>query len=330
MGMDEQPIRWGILGTGGIAGLFAKDLRLTGRELVAVGSRTEDAAAQFATRFAIPHAHARYEDLAADPTVDVIYVATPHSSHAENALLALRHGKHVLVEKPFTLNAAQAQAVVDEAAARGLLVLEAMWARFLPHMVRVREIIAAGTLGPLRTVMADHGQVLPTDPAHRLNNPALGGGALLDLGIYPVSLTMDLLGPPSEIFAVARPTATGVDAQTAVLFNYASGAQALLQTALDTLGPTRASIIGTAGRIEIPGAWYEPAAFDVFDRSGALVEHWAQPVAGRGMQYQAFEVERCLRAGLTASPLLPPAQSVAIMAIMDAIRAQIGLRYPGE
>jgi predicted dehydrogenase len=295
----------------------------------AVGSRSRGSAERFAADFSIPNSYSSYEDLVADPTVDVIYVATPHPFHAENALLALRNGKHVLIEKPFTLNAAQAREVVEEADKRGLLVLEAMWTRFLPHMIRVREIIAQGTIGKVMTVIADHGQLLSSDPQHRLNNPALGGGALLDLAIYPVSLSVDILGMPSEIYAVARPTTTGVDAQTSMLFNYASGSQALLQAALDALGPMRASIIGTAGRIEIPGVWYSPTPFDVFDSGGKLIEHWEQPTVGRGMQYEALEVENCLRQGLTSSSLMPPAQSVAIMEMLDKIREQIGLRYAG-
>lgn len=327
---SQKPIRWGILGTGGIARLFTKDLLLNGMSVQAVGSRSRDSAERFASEFSIPDRHASYEELAANPSVDVIYVATPHTFHAENALLALRHGKHVLIEKPFTLNAAQAQAVVEEADKSGLLVLEAMWTRFLPHMLRVREIIASGTIGTVRTVMADHGQLLPSDPLHRLNNPSLGGGALLDLGIYPVSLAVDILGIPSEIHAIARRTPTDVDAQISVLFNYESGSHAMLQAALDARGPMRASIIGSEGRIEIQGVWYEPAIFDVFDRANKIVEHWEQPVKGRGMQYEAMEVENCLRRGDISSRLLPPLQSLAIMGILDSIREQIGLQYPDE
>jgi predicted dehydrogenase len=248
-------------------------LRLNGMVVQAVGSRAPGSAKRFASHFAIPNWYSSYEELAADPSVDVIYVATPHSLHAENALLALRYGKHVLIEKPFTVNAAQARAVVEEASRRGLLVLEAMWTRFLPHMIRVRQIIAQGKIGQVRTVIADHGQVLSTDPEHRLNNPALGGGALLDLGIYPVSLAVDILGLPAEVQAISRPTATGVDAQISMLFSYDNGSHALLQACLDARGPMRASIIGSEGRIEISSVWYEPAPFDVYDRADKLVEH---------------------------------------------------------
>lgn len=330
MGAAQKPVRWGILGTGWIAQLFTNDLRLNGMHVQAVGSRSGEAAQSFGSRFEIPNRHASYEELAADPEVDAIYVATPHTSHAENALLALRHGKHVLVEKPFTLNASQAQEIVSEGEKRGLLVLEAMWTRFLPHMLRIREIIAEGTLGEIRTVIADHGQLLSADPAHRLNNPDLGGGALLDLGIYPVSLAVDMLGLPSEIHAASRSGATGVDAQISLLLNYNGAAHALLQAALDARGPMRASIIGAKARIEIQGVWYEPSSFDVYDRNNVAIEHFAWPVVGRGMQYEALEVERCIRDGRIASDLMPPAQSVAIMQILDSVREQIGLRYPGE
>jgi predicted dehydrogenase len=325
-----QSIGWGILGTGGIAQAFTNELRLNGLNVAAVGSRARSSAVQFATSFGIRRWYSSYEDLVADPSVDIVYIATPNTYHAANALLALHHGKPVLIEKPFTLNATQARAVVEEADRRNLLVLEAMWTRFLPHMLRVREIIVEGAIGEVRTVIADHGQLLPGDPEHRVNSLALGGGALLDLAIYPVSLAVDILGLPSEIHAIARLTATGVDAQTSALFKYKNGSHALLQAALDAFGPTRASIIGSAGRIEIPGVWYKPVPIDVFDHEGTLVERWEQPVAGRGMQYQAFEVEKCLRQGLTKSSLLPPTQSLAIMGILDAIRAQIGLHYPDD
>ncbi len=193
---SEVPIRWGILATGWIAQTFTKDLVLTGRDVRAVGSRTLESAQAFADEFGIPNAYGSYEELAADPDVDIVYVSTPHAFHAENAILLLNAGKHVLVEKPFTLNAAQAREIVDLAASKGLLVLEAMWTRFLPHIVRIREIIAAGTLGELRQFDADHRQKAPTDPQHRMNALELGGGALLDLGIYPISFAAHLFGTP--------------------------------------------------------------------------------------------------------------------------------------
>ena len=229
-----EPIRWGILGTGWIAEQFVADIVASGITVTAVGSRTQQSADEFAARFGIANAHGSYEALVADPDVDVVYVATPHPMHAENATLVLNAGKHALVEKPFTLNAAEARQVVDLAASKNLVVLEAMWTRWLPHVLRLREILAAGTIGDVRTVIADHNQKLPSDPKHRINAPELGGGALLDLGIYPVSFAWDVLGEPQSIAAISSPTATGVDRQTAILLGYADGQQAVLHTALDT------------------------------------------------------------------------------------------------
>jgi predicted dehydrogenase len=323
-------LRWGILGTGGIARLFTSDLNLTDRAVTAVGSRTQQSADAFASAFGIPRAHGSYEALAADPEVDVIYVSTPHPFHAEGARLALEHGKHVLVEKPFTLNATEARAVVDLAAAKGLVVLEAMWTRWLPHMVRVRELLASGALGEVRALLADHDQKLPVNPEHRLQNPALGGGALLDLGIYPVSFAWDVFGAPSSVHAISSPTATGVDRQTAIIFGYPGGEQAVLHTQLDARGPSTATIIGTEARIQIDPVWYTPTSFSLIDPSDAVVERFEQEVPGRGMQFQAFELERLVAEGATGGEVLPPEQSVAIMGTLDEIRRQIGLRYPGK
>ncbi len=323
-------IRWGILGTGGIAHFQTDDLVKNGFTVTAVGSRTLESATAFAAEFGIPNAHGSYEELVADPEVDVIYVSTPHPFHAENALLALEAGKHVLVEKAFTVTAADARRIVETAEAKKLVVMEAMWTRFLPHMIRIREIIASGMIGEVRTLIADHNQDLPKDPAHRINNPELGGGALLDLGIYPVSFSYDLFGSPSTVFAVSAKTATGVDRQTAIVFTYAHGQQAVLHTALDTLGPNTAVVIGTGGRIEIDPVWYTAATFTVFDSDDNEIERFEQKVSHRGMQFQAWEVERLIRAGLTAGDILPPRQSVDIMETLDEIRRQIGVAYPGE
>jgi predicted dehydrogenase len=323
-------LRWGILGTGAIAHLQTSDLVSNGFTVAAVGSRHQVAADAFAAEFGIGTAHGSYEALVSDPGVDAIYVATPHPFHAANAMLALNAGKHVLVEKPFALNAAQAREVVELATRKHLVVLEAMWTRFLPHMLRIREIIAAGTLGEVRTLIADHNQLLSSDPTSRLNAPELGGGALLDLGIYPVSFAVDLFGPPSSIHAIATKTATGVDRQTAMLFGYPDGRQAVLHTALDTLGPNTAAIIGTAGRIQVDSVWYTATGFTVYDGRGHEIERFDSDVSGRGMQYQAEELERLAGLGDTTGTILPPEQSVRIMEVLDEIRDQIGLRYPGE
>ncbi|MCT9820647.1 Gfo/Idh/MocA family oxidoreductase [Microbacterium sp. W1N] len=323
-------LRWGILATGGIAHAFTSDLRTAGRQITAVGSRRPEAAAAFAQQYGIGHAHGSYEDLVADPDVDIIYIATPHPSHAENALLALDAGKHVLVEKPFTLTAAEAQRVADRAAERGLLAMEAMWTRYLPHMVRIREIIATGTLGEVRAVFADHTQKISADPAHRLNALELGGGSLLDLGIYPVSFACDVLGVPDAVTSAARLGETGADAEVATIATHPGGA---LSTSISTsraAGPNRATVLGTDARIEINATWYCPTSFRVVTADGTVLEEYASAIEGRGMQFQALYAEKLIAAGRTDSDLLPIAESVAIMRLLDEVRAQIGVVYPGE
>jgi predicted dehydrogenase len=323
-------IRWGILGTGFIAGLQTADLLEHGFTVQAVGSRNLATARGFAGKFQLPTAHGSYEALVNDPDVDVVYISSPHPFHYENAMLALAAGKHVLVEKPFAMNAWQAQEIVDLAASKGLVALEAMWTRYLPHMARIRELIAAGALGEVRTVIADHNQNLPKDPEHRLNDPALGGGALLDLGIYPVSFAFDVFGAPVRIQSAASMTGTGVDRQTAMIFEYGDGEQAVLHCALDTAGPNRAAVIGTAGSIEIDPVWYTPTGFTRYDDSGNVLERFDEPVTGRGMQYQAWEAERLIAAGAVANDILSPRESVQVMAALDAVRSQIGLSYPSD
>ena len=323
-------LRWGILATGGIAHAFASDLRTAGLDLVAVGSRRAEAAAAFAAEFSVPHVHGSYEELAADPDVDIVYVATPHPSHAENALLLLEHGKHVLVEKPFTLNAAEAVAIQQSAAARGLLAMEAMWTRYLPHMVRIREIVAAGTLGEVRVLTADHTQKISDDPSHRLNDLALGGGALLDLGIYPVSFAWDILGAPVTVSVSARIGETGADTEVATVFTHTSGAISTSISSSRAAGPNTAHIVGTEARLDIDPVWYTPTSFRVTAPDGTVLEEYSSDVAGRGMQYQALAAERIVAEGRTDSDLLPVAESVAIMASLDEMRRTIGVNYPGE
>ncbi len=326
--MTESSLRWGILGTGGIAALQTSDLNENGFTVSAVGSRSQGGADEFAAQWEIPTAHGSYDALVNDDNVDAIYVSTPHPFHHENALQALNAGKHVLVEKPFAMNAAQTREVVELAEKEGLVVLEAMWTRYLPHMVRIREILHAKKLGEIRTLIVDHLQDLPKDPKHRINDPALGGGALLDLGIYPVSFAFAVLGAPSKIISSGTMTATNVDAQVAMIFEY-ENARALLSTALDARGPNTATITGTEGRIEIDSVWYNPTTFTRFDKDGAVVEQYDHAVVGRGMQYQAWELERLVAAGVTGNDILSPAESVQIMEALDTVRAQIGLTYPG-
>jgi predicted dehydrogenase len=320
--VPDSPVRWGILGTGGIASSFVRDLQLTDSGVaVAVGSRSQESADRFAGTFGIANRHASYDSLAGDPDVDVIYVATPHPMHHGNALMALRAGKHVLVEKPFTMNAAEARDIVALARERGLFAMEAMWTRFLPHVATIRDWLARGALGDIVTVTADHGQWFAEDAGFRLFAPELGGGALLDLGIYPVSFASMVLGAPSRVVSMSDPAFTGVDAQTSMLFGYDSGAQAVLSCTLRAKSPTRADIVGTDARIEVEGNFYAPVAVTLIPRKGDPVR--VKPAhEGRGMLYEADEVARRLATGDLESPLMPLDETISIMETIDTVLAQ--------
>jgi predicted dehydrogenase len=319
--MAEQPTRWGILGTGGIAHTFATDLGMTDSGVVAaVGSRGPESAERFGEAFGVARRHGSYAALVADPEVDVVYVATPHPFHRDNAILALEAGKPVLVEKPFAMNAAEAREVVAVARREGLFAMEAMWTRFLPHVGRIREWLAVGALGEVVTVSADHGQWFAEDPDFRLFAPGLGGGALLDLGIYPVSFASMVLGAPERIVALSDPAFTGVDAQTSMLFGYAGGAQAVLTCTLRAKSPTSAAIVGTDARIEIEGDFYAPATVRLIPREGEVTLVEPEPRRG-GLRHEADEVARRLAAGDLESPLMPLDETISIMATMDAVAA---------
>ncbi|MGN8551096.1 UNVERIFIED_CONTAM: Gfo/Idh/MocA family oxidoreductase [Microbacterium sp. SLM126] len=330
MTASSSALRWGILGPGGIARAFASDLRTAGLDLVAVGSRSAESAGAFAAEFDVARAHGSYEALVSDPDVDIVYIATPHPFHAEQAILALEHGKHVLVEKPFTLTGDEAAAVRDVAVERGLLAMEAMWTRYLPHMARIREVVASGALGEIRALLADHTQRISSDPAHRLNALELGGGALLDLGVYPISFAWDILGEPLAITASARLGDTGADTEVATVMSHVSGALSTSLSASRAAGPNTAHIIGTDARIDIDRVWYSATSFRVVDADGTVLEEYASDIQGRGMQYQAIAAEQYLADGLTDSVVLPIDETVAIMSTLDEIRQLVGVSYPGE
>jgi predicted dehydrogenase len=326
----DQPIRWGIIGTGGIASAFTGDLALLpDAHAVAVGSRSQSSADAFGDRFGIARRYPSYEALADDPDIDAIYVATPHPGHHAAALLGINAGKAVLVEKPFTINAGEARDLIAAAQSRGTFLMEAMWTRFLPHVIRIREIIAGGRLGEIRSVIADHGQWFPKNPDHRIYAPVLGGGALLDLGIYPLSFASMIFGTPTKVTAVSDVAFTGVDAQTSIVLQYEGGRQSISFTTLETRTANQAAINGTDARIEVDGVFYSPSSFSVISRDGA-VERFDIPHEGHGLRHQAAEVGRCLRAGLTESPILTLAETLSIMETLDEVRRQIGLRYPSE
>jgi predicted dehydrogenase len=324
--MTNSGLRWGILGAGGIAKDQVHDMQLHGFTVSAVAARDLSKAQAWATEMNVPTAYGSYEELAADPDIDAVYVATVHPAHADAARIALEGGKHVLVEKPFTMDAAEARELVELAASKNLVILEAMWTRWLLHMVRIREILAEGLLGEVRTVLADHDQANEHVP--RMHKPELGGGALLDLGIYPVSFAWDVLGAPDTVMAHATMTPAGVDREVGIILGYPSGAHAVLHTQMSGLGPNRAAIMGTQGRIEIEPVWYKQVAFTRYDAAGEVVERFDEHAEGRGMNFQAAELERIVASGKLEGDILPPSQSIAIMETLDEIRRQIGLTYP--
>jgi predicted dehydrogenase len=289
-----------------------------------VGSRRTATAEAFGDRFDIPNRHGSYESLVADPEVDVVYVATPAPMHLDGARLALRAGKPVLVEKPFTTNAVEARELVALARDAGLFAMEAMWTRFLPHIVEIRRLLTEAALGRIITVCADHGQLIEGH-GHRLFARELGGGALLDLGVYPVSFASMVLGTPERVVSRVTPAFGGVDGQTSMLFGYGTGAHALLTCTLSARSPTRAAIVGTDGRIEIDGDFYKPSAFTLIPRDGEPLRfeagHRDSGLPGSGLYYQADEVARSLARGLLESPIMSLEESVSIMETIDAVRA---------
>ncbi|MFI9624442.1 Gfo/Idh/MocA family protein [Streptomyces sp. NPDC052042] len=348
-------VRWGVLATGGIAATFTEDLRaLPGAEVVAVASRTEAAAEAFARRFGIPRAYGSWAGLAADEDVDVVYVATPHSAHREAAGLCLEAGKPVLCEKAFTLNAREAGELVKLARERGLFLMEAMWTYCDPVVRRMTELVRDGAIGEIRVVQADFGLAGSFGPDHRLRDPALGGGALLDLGVYPVSFAHLLLGEPDRVRADALLSPEGVDLNTAMLLGWSqTGASALLNCSIVADTPLTASVTGTKGRIDVPRGFFSPERF-VLHREGREPEEFTSGPTGtagaavpvgpadavgpadttstglRGLQFEQVEVMRALRAGETESPLVPLDGSLAVMRTLDAVRDRIGVRYPAD
>lgn len=324
------PLRWGILAAGGIAGVFATAVnRYTRAQLVAVGSRNKDRGSRFATQHGIPTVHVGYEALVNDPHVDAVYVASPHSEHREHALLAIAAGKHVLVEKSFARNRTEAQEVVDAARAAGVFCMEAMWTRFLPHVVALRAMVRRGDIGQPVGFIADHGQPFADRPAtHRIHNPELAGGALLDLGVYPVSFAHDLFGVPDRISAVGSLTPTGVDGQISMALGFGPDVQASLHTTSLAKTATTGVIFGSEGRIEIDGDFYRPTSFSVIRNDGATWDYF-KDVDG-GFQYQVAEVARRIAAGETESPVITLDNTLEVMATLDEIRRQVGVVYPGE
>ena len=327
----DRSIRWGIIGTGQIAKHFARGLQvIADAELVAVGSRSIDTANVFGDAFDVPRRYGSYAELVADAEVDVVYVSTPHPDHVASTILCLEAGKPVLCEKPFAINVDEAKRMVDLARAKGLFLMEAMWTRYRPTMVKVRELLEGGAIGEPRFLSANIGWKSDFDPESRLYNPDLGGGALLDGGVYPVSFASMVLGPPSAIASVASLGETGVDEQEAIALAYPSGAVASLGVTIQASPISIGLILGTEGRIEIHHDWHRPEGLTYTPYGGESQRFDFPQTEGNGYQYEAMEVARCLREGLLESPVMPLDESLQIMLTMDTLRAQWGVRYPME
>jgi predicted dehydrogenase len=325
-----RTVRWGILGAGGIARTVGTDIASSSSSVVgAVASRDGARAARLAEALGAGRSYGSYEDLVADPDVDVVYVTTTHAQHRDAALLALRAGKPVLIEKPIALNAVQAREIQAEAAARGLLCLEAMWLRLNPTALAAWAAVGAGEIGDIIAVRADMSHRFEYHPGHRLFDPAVGGGALLDLGVYAAAFALPLIGRPAEVHATGSVAPTGVDVSVAMRWTSATGQVATLTCSSLAEGGSGATIIGSRGWIEVAGPLFRTEALTVCTASGSRTETRRLP-QGNGYGLEVAEVERCFLSGATDSRLMPLADSVAVLEALDEARRQLGVRYQAD
>ncbi|WP_353951748.1 Gfo/Idh/MocA family oxidoreductase [Knoellia sp. S7-12] len=324
--MDAPPLRWGILGSGWIADQFVSALRAHTRQVVqAVGSRSAATAATSAARYGARTAHASYEALVADPDVDVVYVATPHNFHLPHSLLAIGAGKHVLIEKPVGLDAEEAREIEAAATRAGVFCMEAMWTLFLPKFDVIRQLLDDGVLGSVHTILADMGETFA--PQHRIFDPRLAGGPLLDLGTYPVTLATWVLGAPDAVWAVGSPAPSGVNGQIAAVLGSPKTTAALHFSILGET-PTVASISGSDAVIEIDRHFYRPGGFTLRDATGTAALRWQEAAVGHeGLHFEAAEVARRIAAGETGSPLSPMARTIETLEVMDRIRQSVGFDF---
>lgn len=326
--MAAPPLRWGVLGTGWIAERFTQALsRHTLQRIAAVGSRSAASARDFATRVGADRAHASYADLVADRGVDVVYVATPHHLHHEHALLAIDAGKHVLVEKPFTLDAASAREVVERAAARGVFCAEALWTLFLPRYDVVRQLLAEGALGDLQTVLVDHGEWFPAD--HRIQRPDLAGGCLWDLGVYDLAVALWAAGPATSVTAVGTDAPTGVPGQTSMVLRHPGEVHSLLSTTIFNDTPCSAVLSGSAATLVLPGPFWGPGPLELVEHGrGQRLVRDEPAVRHEALYFSAAEVARCIAAGEQESTLRPLADTVGTLQVLDEVRRQVGSGLP--
>ncbi|TVQ23137.1 MAG: gfo/Idh/MocA family oxidoreductase [Spirochaetaceae bacterium] len=326
----QSAVRWGILAPGGISRAFARELvKIPDAQVVAVGSRSAERAEAFAREFDIPKSYGSYEEFAGDPDVDIVYIGSPHSHHREHSLLCMGEGKSILCEKAFAMNARQAREMAQTARERRLFLMEAMWTRFLPTIRWVRDRITDGSIGEVKAMHATFGIKSVWDPEHRLLNPELGGGALLDTGIYPISFASMVYGmQPKTIHSSARIGSTGVDEWYSALFEYGDARSAQVSSSVQLPLRTEAVIFGTEGRIEVP-QFIGAKKATIFSRSGTE-ETFMDNDSDRGMKHEAIEAMRCMSEGLQESPTMPIAESIEIMETLDRMRSKWNLTYPNE
>jgi predicted dehydrogenase len=325
----DRPVRWGVLATGKIARAFATALRLLDdAEVAAVAARRLESAEAFAGEFGIGTAYGDYRALVEDPAVDVVYVATPHALHHEHVLMALEAGKAVLCEKALTLTEAQAAEIVAVAREKRLFLMEAMWMRCNPMIRRLQQVLATGELGQVTQVRADLGFRVDSPPTDRLLAPELGGGALLDMGVYPLTFAWLFLGAPATVAAAGTLSDQGVDLNVALALAYDRGAVASLTASMTGPSPRTASIATDTGRFDLADSFHHPTRATWV--SGDHVQTLEEPMLGGGLAHEAIEVMRCLRNGETESPLVPLDESVALMGLMDRVRGDLGVRYAAD
>lgn len=325
-----EKIRLGILGTGNMAHQFALGLQHAGNiELVAVGSRGQETAKRFAREFGLSKSFAEYQDLADDPGIDLVYIATPHSSHAENTLMCLDAGKAVICEKSFAINSHEARLMIEKAREKRLFLMEAMWTRHIPSIVALRELLAEKAIGRIQLMLAGGAYMPAFNPEAYLFRPDLGGGVLLDAGVYLVSMASMIFGTPSRILAAGSIGENGVDEHDAILLQHDSEAMASLYVSLRARASPDMTLLGDGGKIYLHAPVFAPSALTISikDTSEEIMQ---LPFPGNGYQFQAIEAANCILAGRTESAVMPLDESLAIMETMDEIRRQLKLKYPME
>ncbi len=327
-----KTIRWGILGTGYIARRFASDLKLAhGAELVAVGSRSVNSARQFGQEYAVANCFGSYEEVAQCPDVDVIYIATPHTLHYENTLMCLKSNKAVLCEKPFAINKRDTEVMIALAREKKLFLMDALWTKFHPHYLKMLDLVKTGELGDVKVVFSNFGYVVTPQHSTRLLDPALGGGSILDIGIYNIFATLDVLGMPDDIYVKTVLTDGGVDEQCSVVFTYNNGAMASLVSSFRTTLATEAEVCGTKARLRLTPYFYTASAnVELYREDGIKEILEVERENGFGYQYEARHVNDCLRAGLTESPVVSHQYTLTLMGLLDKIRGLAGVKYAAD